>query len=154
MFSHTDKKLNKQKTYQNKYSLYTRPKINGNKMLRPIYKLFWFERAERKALFQLAKINEIHNQNKYGIQHRWTWFNANCQDARATWANKIISLERKQLSVWQPFTSRCFFNIHGQKAGQTVPDYFRIRTLCCHFVSYAVWRKETNIPEKEECLSS
>ena len=50
-------------------------------MLRPIYKLFWFERAERKALFQLAKINEIHNQNKYGIQHRW--FNANCQDARA-----------------------------------------------------------------------
>ena len=53
------------------------------------------------------------------------------------------SLERKQLRVWQPFTSRCFFNIHGQ----TVPDYFRIRTLYYHFVSYAVWRKETNIPE-------
>ena len=39
--SRTQRKiLNKQKkTYQNKYPLYTRPKINGKKMLRPIYKL-------------------------------------------------------------------------------------------------------------------
>ena len=167
MLSHTEKILNKQKeTYQNKYPLYTRPKINGNRTLRPIYKLYWFERAERKALFRLAEINEIHNQNKYGIQHptHGSMLIPRCtchlseQNYYAIGTCMIKSfcfarsLERKQLSVWQPFTSRCFFNIHGQKTGRTVPDYFRIRTLYCHFVSYAVWRKETNIPKKEKCL--